>query len=136
MRDDQARYYVLLIAGLLFTGMLLAIQPYSVASPWHIYDHPARSYLKAATHRDSVTVAHHASAPEAVRWALTTSQTQPESLSVWAREATAWAGQQVGDTTDVFLGTRRNQCTLVLRFVGVGESAKIQQAHSDCLGPR
>jgi hypothetical protein len=136
MLDDKARYYVLLMAGLLFTGMLLAIQPYSVTSPWHIYDHPARSYLEAATHRDSVTVARHASAPEAVQWALKTSQTQPESLSVWAHEATAWAGHQLGDTTDVFLGTRRYQCTLVLRFVGVGPGAKVQQAHSDCLGPR
>src|SRR3954447_17108291 len=96
MLDDKARYYVLLIAGLLFTGMLLTIQPYSVTSPWHIYDHRARSYLEAATHRDSVTIARQASAPEAVKWALRTSDTQP-------------------DTTDVFLGTRRYQCTLVLR---------------------
>jgi hypothetical protein len=136
MLDDKARYAVVLIAGLMFAVMLLAIQPYSVTSPWHIYDHSARSYLAAATHRDSVAVAAHAAAPEAVQWALKTYQTQPESLSVWAREATAWAGHQLGDTTDVFLGTRRYQCTLVLRFVGVGASAKIQQAHSGCLGPR
>jgi hypothetical protein len=135
MRDEKARYYVLLAAGLLFGGMLLGIQPYSVTSPWHIYDHNARSYLEAATHRDLVTLARRASTTGAVQWALTTSQIQPDSLSVWAHEATAWAGRQLGDTTDVFLGTKRYQCTLVLRFVGVGARAKIQQAHSDCLGP-
>jgi hypothetical protein len=135
MVDEQARYYLLLIAAVLFSGLLLATQPYSVTSHWHGFDRPARSFLKAATHRDTTSLFRHAAAP-AVGWALRASKTQPESLSVRADQATAWAGHGAGDTTDVFLGTRAYECTLVLRFVGTGDNAKIQQAHSSCLGPK
>jgi hypothetical protein len=128
--------YLTLAAAVLFAAALLAIQPYSVSSPWHVYDRPARLYLEAAAQGDSLTLTHRTSTAVAVRWALAAGQAQPDSLAHWAREAEAWTGNQHGETTEVFLRTPSSNCDLVLRFVGAGRSAKVEQASSACFDPR
>lgn len=135
MPIEKAPYYLLFAAVLLFAATLLLIQPYSVTSPWHVYDSPARVFLGAAARADSIGLARQTSAPQAVRWGLAAAQLQRDSLALWSRQAKAWAGNRQGDTTDVFLSTQVSQCNLVLRFVGPARSAKVQRATSNCLGP-
>lgn len=135
MPIEKAPYFLLLAATLLFAATLLMVQPYSVTSPWHVYDAPARIFLGAAARGDSIDLARRTSAPEAVRWGLAAAQLERDSLALWSRQAKAWAGNRQGDTTDVFLSTEASQCNLVLRFVGPARNAKVQQASSACLGP-
>jgi hypothetical protein len=135
MPIEKAPYYLLFAAVLLFAATLLLIQPYSVTSPWHVYDAPARVFLEAAARADSLALARQTSDPEAVRWGLAAAQLQRDSLALWSHQAKAWAGNRQGDTTDVFLSTQVSQCNLVLRFVGPAQHAKVQQASSTCLGP-
>jgi hypothetical protein len=135
MPIEKAPYYLLCASVLLFAATLLLIQPYSVTSPWHVYDAPARVFLGAAARADSLSLARQTSAPEAIRWGLAAAQLQHDSLAIWSRQAKAWAGNRRGDTTDVFLSTQVSPCNLVLRFVGPAEHAKVQQASSTCLGP-
>ena len=135
MPIEKAPYYLLFAAVLLFAATLLLIQPYSVTSPWHVYDAPARVFLEAAARADSLGLARQTSAPDAIRWGLAAAQLERDSLAIWSRQAKAWAGNWQGDTTDVFLSTQVSPCNLVLRFVGPPEHAKVQQASSTCLGP-
>lgn len=135
MVNGKTPYYLTLAAALIFVGALLAVQPYSVRSPWRVYDQPARLFLRAAARGDSLSLAR-ASAPVAARWALAAARTQPDSLALWAREAKAWGGNHQGDTTEVFLGIRSSECDLVLGFVGVGKGAKVERASSACFDPR
>jgi hypothetical protein len=127
--------YLTLLAAAVFGATLLAVQPYSVTSPWHRYDQPARRYLRAAARHDSLALTRHTSTEEAARWAMEAGRMQPDSVALWARDAEAWTGNRRGETTEVFLTTRTSTaCNLVLRFVGSGTAAKVSRASSSCLG--
>ena len=137
MTNGTIPLYLTLLAAVVFGAALLAVQPYSVTSPWHNYDRPARLYLLAAARHDSLALTRHASTEEAVRWAMEAGRTQPDSVALWAGEAEAWAGNRRGETTEVFLNTRASiACNLVLRFVGSGTDVKISRASSSCLAGR
>ncbi|MEP7177404.1 MAG: hypothetical protein ABI860_12720 [Gemmatimonadales bacterium] len=136
MGNGKTPLYLTLAAAVLFVLAVLTIQPYSVTSPWHVYDEPARLYLQAVARGDSLDLARRTSDPAAVRWALAAARTEPDTLALWAREASAWAGHRRGDATDVFLSTRVSTCDLVMRFVGGGKSARVERASSACLEPR
>ena len=136
MVEERVPFYLLTVIALIFAGVMLTAQPYSVTSTWHVYDQPARLFLRAAAQGDSLTLLRRASTSDAAGWALTAARAQPDSFAVWAREAKAWTGTQRGDTTDVFLNARSYQCNLVLRFVGPEKSVRVEHATSDCLGPR
>ena len=137
MTNGTIPLYLTFLAAIVFGASLRAIQPYSVTSPWHSYDQPARLYLRAAARRDSLALARRTATDEAAHWALEAGRAQPDSVALWAREAKAWAGNRRGDTTEVFLSTRASTaCNLVLRFVGSGTGVKVSRASSSCLGAR
>lgn len=136
MGNGKTPLYLTLAAAVVFAVAVLTVEPYSVTSPWHVYDEPARLYLRAAARGDSLDLARRTSDPRAVRWALAAARAEPDSLALWAREAKAWAGHRRGDGTDVFLSTRVSTCDLVMRFVGAGNNARVERASSACLEPR
>jgi hypothetical protein len=135
MIEERAPFYLISVAALIFVGMMLAVQPYSVTSTWHVYDQPARLFLRAAAQGDSLTLLRRTSTSDAAGWALTAARAHPDSIAVWASEAKAWTGTRRGDTSVVFLSARSSQCNLVLRFVGPEKGARVEHASSDCLGP-
>jgi hypothetical protein len=134
--EGRAPWSLIVIVGLMLAGTALYVQPYSVTSPWHAYDQPARLFLRAAARGDSLSLNRRTSGTDAARWALAAARAHPDSFAVWAKQAKAWAGTQQGDSTDIFLSTTSYSCNLVLRFVGPEHSAKIERASSECLGPR
>jgi hypothetical protein len=136
MVQEKMPCYLLTFVLLLFTVTMLAVQPYSVTSRWHAYDKPARLFLRAAARGDSLTLVRRTTSSTTAQWALTAARAQPDSFLVWAGEARAWAGTLRGDTAEVFLSAESSQCNLVLRFVGVGSEARVDQASSECLGAR
>jgi hypothetical protein len=125
--------YLVLIAGALSGAGLLLSQPYSVFSPWRVYNAPARRFLAAAARQDSAELVRLTADPAAAAWALAAAREHADSLAVWAREADAWAGNRQDGATEVFLGARSTRCDLVLRFVGRGSGARVAQARSACL---
>lgn len=134
--NARAPWPLIAIVALLLAGTTLAVQPYSVTSPWHVYDQPARLFLRAAARGDSLSLTSRTSGTGAARWALASARAHPDSFAVWAREAKAWAGRHQGNRTDVFLSARTYNCNLVLRFVGSGKNARVERASSECLAPR
>jgi hypothetical protein len=125
-----------LTGAVLLLGLLLTLQPYSVTSPWRAYTRPVRQYLGAAARHDTAGLYQQSLGVTAVQWALAAAQHQPESLAYWARHAEAWAGNNRGDTAEVFVGARHSRCDLVLQFVGPAESARIERASSACFEGR
>jgi hypothetical protein len=137
MTNGTIPLYLTLLAAVVFGATLLGVQPYSVTSPSHSYDQPARRYLRAAARHDSLAIIRRSSTDEAAHWASEAGRAQPDSVALWAREAEAWAGNRRGETTEVFLKTRASTaCNLVLRFVGSGTDVKVSRASSSCLEGR
>jgi hypothetical protein len=53
-------------------GAVLAIQPYSVRSPWSIYDAPGQRFLSAALRQDSVELQRLSLSSGPLTWAVRT----------------------------------------------------------------
>ena len=128
---------VLALSGaLLLLSVLLAVQPYSVTSPWQAYTEPARRFLGAAVRGDTAELYLQSLGATAVQWALGAARFHPDSLAYWARQAEAWAGNHHGDTAEVFVEAPSSHCNLVLHFVGPAENAKVERASSACFERR
>jgi hypothetical protein len=131
--------YLTLLAVLLIVGVVLAVQPYSVPSPWYRYEAPSRRYLRAALRQDSVALARQSVSTVPVAWALHAARAHPAELRVWSRYARPWWGVERGDTATVYLDTHTGVCRdhpIVLHFVGGGSRARVLQATSACFeGP-
>jgi len=115
---------------------VLAIQPYSVRSPWSVYDAPGRLFLSAAMKRDSAELSRLSVSSGAVDWALHTQRDHPHALSVWAQFARAGAGVTQSDTSRVLFETATEVCPLVITFVGDRQQARVLEAKSRCYSNR
>jgi hypothetical protein len=139
MVNGRMPMYLTLLAAVVCAAVLWILQPYSVRSPWDAYTKPAQRFLIAATRRDSLALLRQSGSVAPVVWALAAARAQPESLSVWARDAEAWTGKRRGDTADVLLSTATDVCSrhpIWLRFVGSGKQARVVRASSACFDPK
>jgi len=124
---------ILVLAGLALVGylLLLAVQPYSVTSPWTRWDEPGRRYFAAAVRLDSAALGRLSASPGAVSWGLREGHRQRNTLAVWARSARAWVGFRRGDTTDVWYGRATDDCSSHLTFVSE-RSPRVVEASASC----
>lgn len=139
MLEARKPLYLTIGAWTLLAAALLLFQPYSVSSPWDGYAALARGFLRAAERGDSAALARKASSPAPVAWALRAARSHPDSVGVWARYATEWAGLRLGDTAKVWLWTNTGICDddrLVAEFVGTGSRARVSRMSSACLDAR
>jgi hypothetical protein len=111
---------------------VLAIQPYSVRSPWSAYDAPGRRFLSAALNQDSAALRLVSASPAAVDWALQTRRDHPRALSVWAHFARAGTGVVASDTSTVLFETATAVCPVVITFLGHDERARVLEAGARC----
>ncbi len=133
--DKRPIYGTLVLAGVLL-GALLVFQPYTADWPGSGYNEPARRYIRAALHQDSVALMRLSTSDAPVRWALAAARRHPDTLALWERWAEVWTGEQRGDTTEVFVYAPGKACDgepIVLRFVGSGAGPKVVEASSGCL---
>ena len=123
-------------AGLAALGFgALVWQPYSADFPGTEYSKPIRGYIHAAAHQDSAALVRLSASPAAVTWGLTTGRAHRGSLAHWERSMQAWAGQQRGDTAQVFVfsgGTVCQNAPIELRLVGSDGAARVVKATSSC----
>ena len=113
----------------------LVWQPYSADFPGTQYSKPIRGYIHAAAHQDSAALVRLSASPAAVTWGLTTGRAHRGSLAHWERSMQAWAGQQRGDTAQVFVfsgGTVCQNAPIELRLVGSDGAARVVKATSSC----
>jgi len=113
----------------------LVWQPYSADFPATQYSKPIRGYIHAAAHQDSAALVRLSASPAAVTWGLTTGRAHRGSLAHWERSMQAWAGQQRGDTAQVFVfsdGTMCQNAPIELQLVGRDGAARVVQAASSC----
>ena len=113
----------------------LVWQPYSADFPATQYSKPIRGYIHAAAHQDSAALVRLSASPAAVTWGLTTGRAHRGSLAHWERSMQAWAGQQRGDTAQVFVfsgGTVSQNAPIELRLVGSDGAARVVKATSSC----
>jgi len=113
----------------------LVWQPYSADFPGTQYSKPIRGYIHAAAHQDSAALVRLSASPAAVTWGLTTGRALRGSLAHWERSMQAWAGQQRGDTAQVFVfsgGTVCQNAPIELRLVGSDGAARVVKATSSC----
>jgi hypothetical protein len=115
---------------------LLAIQPYSVRSPWSAYDVPGQRFLSAALRRDSAELRRLSVSSGAVDWAIRTQRDHAQALSVWAHFARAGAGVIQSDTSRVLFETATEVCPLLITFVGHESRARVLEAKSRCYSNR
>jgi hypothetical protein len=115
---------------------VLALQPYSVRSPWSAYDAPGRLFLSAALRRDSAELTRLSVSSDAVDWAMRTQRDHPHALSVWAQFARAETGVIQSDTSRVLFETATEVCPLLITFVGHKQQARVLEAKSRCYSNR
>ena len=134
----DTRISIVLIIALLTLALaaVLAIQPYSVRSPWSVYDAPAQRFLSAALRRDSAALTRQSLSPDAVDWAMRTQRDHARALSVWAHFARAGAGVIQSDTSRVLFETATEVCPLLITFVGHEGQARVLEAKSRCYSNR
>ena len=127
------RQPIVILVGLALVGYLLvlAVQPYSVTSPWTRWDEPGRRYFDAALRLDSVALRQLSASPNAVSWGLQAGHRQRNTLAAWASSARAWVGFRRGDTTDVWYGTATDDCSSRLTFISQ-RSPKVVGAYASC----
>ncbi len=134
----DTRISVLLTIALLTLGLaaVLVIQPYSVRSPWSVYDAPGQRFLSAALSGDSAELTRLSVSSSAVDWAIRTQRDHPRALSVWAHFARAGAGVIQSDTSRVLFDTVTEVCPLLITFVGHDAQARVLEAKSRCYSNR
>ncbi|MFL5516196.1 MAG: hypothetical protein ACJ8DJ_08570 [Gemmatimonadales bacterium] len=125
-----------LLATALLVAAVLILQPYSAEPTAAAYAKPARRYIRAALHQDSLALARASTSMRPVNWALRAARQRPDSLAAWSGHMSAVTGEHRGDTTVVLVFGESRRCSLVpivLRFVGTGRDARVAQASSSCL---
>ena len=138
MVNGKAPLYLTVIAAALLGAAILLIQPYSADFPGTAYAKPAHRYLQAAIRQDSASLSRLSASAAPVAWALEAARVHPDSLAAWAGRTQAWTGVRRGDTTDVLVFPAGDPCSevpIVLRFVGVGDDARVVKASSACFDP-
>jgi hypothetical protein len=113
-------------------GAVLAIQPYSVRSPWSIYDTPGQRFLSAALRQDSAELQRLSISSGPLDWAVRTAREHPSDLSAWARYGRAGVGVGRGDTTKVLFETATKVCPLLITFVGQQARVRVLEAKPRC----
>jgi hypothetical protein len=111
-------------------------QPYSANWPGTGYVGPARRFLRAAVHHDSLALRRLSLSPAPVAWALAAGRAH--RLDPWRGPVEAWTGERRGDTTEVFVYPPDDACErspVVFRFVGLGAEAKVVDVASTCVLP-
>ena len=141
MADSKGKepFFLTMLAAGVLTAALFIFQPYSADSSGRAYAKPARAYIHAALHRDSLRLVRLSASNIPVEWALGASRTHSESLALWAGRTSAWTGWRLGDTTQVFLYPPGEACSnapIVFRFLGSGSDARVVSASSSCLDPQ
>jgi hypothetical protein len=116
----------------LAVAAVLLFQPYSVPSPWSVYDAPGKRFLSAALRRDSAELSHLSVSSAAVDWAIRTQRDHLHDLSVWARFARAGTGVVQSDTARVLFETATEVCPLLITFVGQKPQARVFEAKPRC----
>lgn len=111
---------------------LLTIQPYSVPSPWSVYDAPGQRFLSAALRGDTAELGRLRVSSAAVDWARRTRRDHPHALSVWAHFASAEAGIVRSDTSSVLFDTETEVCPLLITFVRHESRARVLDAKARC----
>jgi hypothetical protein len=138
MVNGKTPLYLTVVAAALLVAAVLLIQPYSADFPGTAYAKPAHRYLQAAISQDSVGLTRLSASAAPVIWALGASRTRPDSLAAWKGHTEAWTSVRRGDTTDVLVfpaGEPCSQAPIVLRFVRVGDDARVVKASSTCFDP-
>jgi hypothetical protein len=136
MVNGRTPLYLTMLAAVLFITGLLTLQPYSADWPGSGYTKPARHYIRAALHHESVRLARLSASDTPVAWALHAARTHADSLTLWAGRIQAFTGARSGDTTEVFVYPARDGCDdapILFRFVGSGSEARVVSASSSCL---
>jgi hypothetical protein len=136
MTDTRISISLAIAFVIVALAALLAIQPYSVRSPWSAYDVPGRRFLSAALNRDSAALRVVSASPAAVDWALHTRRDHPSALSVWAHFARAGTGVVASDTSTVLFETATAVCPVIIRFLGHDERARVLEAEARCYSNR
>ncbi len=136
MVNGKTPFYLMVVAALLFGAAILVVQPYSADFPGTAYAKPARTYLRAAIHQDSLGLDRVSASAAAVKWALDVARTHPDSLAAWAGRTHTYIAAYRADTVEVLVYPDREPCSevpIVLRFTGTGRQARVVQASSACL---
>jgi hypothetical protein len=136
MTDTRISIALTLALLVLALAAVLAIQPYSVRSPWSVYDIPGQRFLSAALRRDSAELTRLSISSDAVDWAIRTQRDHPHALSVWAHFARAGAGVTQSDTSRVLFETATEVCPLLITFVGHKQQTRVLEAKSRCYSNR
>jgi hypothetical protein len=134
--NGKAPLYLTLVALGGFIAAGLMAQPYSANWPGTAYAGPARRYLQAAVHQDSLELRRLSLSLAPVAWALAAGRAH--RLDLWGGRVEAWTGERRGDTTEVFVYPLDHACEtspVVFRFVGIGADAKVVDAASTCVLP-
>lgn len=132
MTDTRISISLTIALLALVVAAVLAIQPYSVRSPWAVYNGPGQRFLAAASRRDSEALTRLSVSSGAVDWAIRTQRDHPHALSVWARFARAEVGVVRSDTSSVLFETGTEVCPLLITFVGHEARARVVEAKSRC----
>ena len=132
MTDTRISISLTVVLLTLALAAVLAIQPYSVPSPWSAYEALGRRFLSAALSRDSAELSRLSLSSDAVGWAIRTERDHQHALSVWARFAKAGAGVTQSDTSRVLFDTGTEVCPLLITFVGAEAQARVLAAKSRC----
>jgi hypothetical protein len=136
MTDSRISIALTIALLTLAVAAVLAIQPYSVVSPWSVYDAPGQRLLSAALRRDFVALTSLSVPSDAVDWAIRTQRDHPHALSVWAQFARAGTGVIQSDTSRVLFETATEVCPLLITFVGDKQQARVLEAKSWCYSNR
>ncbi len=136
MKDTRISIALTIAVLTLAVAAVLAIQPYSVRSPWSVYDGPGQRFLSAALRRDSAELTRLSVSSSAVDWAIRTQRDHPHALSVWAHFARAGAGVIQSDTSKVLFETATELCPLLITFVGREAQARVVEAKPRCYSNR
>jgi hypothetical protein len=132
MTDTRISISLTIALLALVLAAVFVIQPYSVRSPWSVYEALGRRFLSAAQSRDSAELTRLSVSSDAVGWAIRTERDHPHALSVWARFARAGAGVTQSDTSRVLFNTATEVCPLLITFVGPEAQARVLAAKSRC----
>jgi hypothetical protein len=131
MSINRSPFLLTLGIGLVGLAYLLAVQPYSVSSPWSRFDGPAHRYLAAALRRDTSALERLSATPQPVNWAIHTEQVAGGALAAWANSARASLGFSRGDTIDIWYDTPTEACPFRLTFLGQ-ERPRLVRAYARC----
>jgi hypothetical protein len=138
MVNGKTRVFLTFLLIILLVAAVFILQPYSADWPGRAFTKPARSYIRAAIHQDSVELLRLSGSMSPVIWALDAARAHRDTLALWERWIRAWTGEKRGDTTEVFVypgGEVCDKAPLILQFVDSGNRARVVGARSACFDP-